>query len=127
LKLQKDLPLGAIVDAQGTYVSTKGAEGASPITIIIDKDRGQIKVSSEERKDENKRPIEVPMAISKSKSPDNQLNELWLIGNFMNVPLYQLKLSKQKSGDWVLEVVDFSSKDSVDTLLPLRKKATSHS
>jgi hypothetical protein len=34
------------------------------------------------------------------------------------VPLYQLKLSKQDSGKWMLEVIDFSSKDSVDEMLP---------
>jgi len=119
LKLQKSLPLGEILDAQGTYISTKGAKGASPITVIIDEETGDIKVKSEERTDAEGRPLEIPMTVSNSKqSIDGHLNELWLVGNFMRVPLYQLKLSKQESGEWMLEVVDFSSKDSVDKMLP---------
>lgn len=118
LKLQRDLPLREILDAQGTYISTRGAEGAPPITIGIDEGTGTVNLSSEERLDAEGRPIEIPMTISSSKSIDGQLNELWLVGNFMRVPLYQLKLSKQDSGKWSLEVIDFSSKDSVDQLLP---------
>jgi hypothetical protein len=118
LKLQRDLPIGQILDAQGTYISTKGAKGAPPITIGIDEAMGTISVMSEERLDAQGHPIEIPMTISSSKNGvDGQLNELWLIGNFMRVPLYQLKLSKQDSGKWMLEVIDFSSKDSVDKML----------
>lgn len=119
LKLQKNLPLGEILDAQGTYISTRGAEGAPPITFIIDEEAGVIKVKSEERTDAEGRPLEISMTVSSSKQGvDGHLNELWLVGNFMRVPLYQLKLSKQESGKWTLEVVDFSSKDSVDKMLP---------
>jgi D-alanyl-D-alanine carboxypeptidase len=119
LKLQKNLPLGEILDAQGTYISTRGAEGASPITVIIDEEAGVIKVKSEERTDAEGAPLEISMTVSSSKQDSNgHLNELWLIGNFMRVPLYQLKLSKQESGKWMLEVLDFSSKDSVDKMLP---------
>ncbi len=119
LKLQQDLPLGEILDANGVYVSTKGAEGAPPITLSIDEASGTIKVRSIERLDSEGRPIEIPMTISSSKTDsDEHLNELWLVGSFMRVPLYQLKLSKQDSGQWMLEVVDFSSKDSVDEMLP---------
>lgn len=117
LKLQRGLPLGEILDAQGTYFSTKGAEGAPPITLVIHEETGAIIISSVERLDADGRPIEIPMTISNSKNGiDGHLNELWLIGNFMRVPLYQLKLSKQDSGEWMLEVVDFSSKDSVDEM-----------
>ena len=64
-------------------------------------------------------PIKIPMTISSNKTDSNgNLNELWLVGSFMRVPLYQLKLSKQASGLWMLEVIDFSSKDSVDKILP---------
>lgn len=119
LKLQQDLPLGEILDANGVYVSTKGAEGAPPITLSIDEASGIIKVRSIERLDSEGRPIEVPMTISSSKTDsDGHLDELWLVGSFMRVPLYQLKLSKQASGQWMLEVIDFSSKDSVDKMLP---------
>lgn len=119
LKLQQDLPLGEILEANGIYVSTKGAEGAPPITLSIDETAGTIKVRSIERLDSEGLPIEVPMTISSSKTDtDGHLNELWLVGNFMRVPLYQLKLSKQDSGKWMLEVIDFSSKDSVDEMLP---------
>ena len=109
LKLQQDLPLGEILEANGIYVSTKGAEGAPPITLSIDETAGTIKVRSIERLDSEGLPIEVPMTISSSKTnTDGHLNELWLVGNFMRVPLYQLKLSKQDSGKWMLEVIDFS-------------------
>lgn len=119
LKLQRDLPLGGILDAQGTYVSTKGAQGAPPISVVIDKAKNTIKVSSVGRLGADGRPIEIPMTISNSKKDTKgRLNELWLVGSFMRVPLYQLKLSKQESGKWKLEVVDFSSKDSVDDMLP---------
>lgn len=119
LKQQQNLALGEILDAQETYVSTKGAEGAPPITVSIDASTGTVKVSSEERIDSEGRPIDVPMTISGSKNDSaGHLNELWLIGNFVRVPLYQLKLSKLNSGKWMLEVIDFSSKDSVDKMLP---------
>jgi CubicO group peptidase (beta-lactamase class C family) len=119
MKLQRNLPLKEIRNAQGIYISTKGAEGAPPMTVVIDETNGTIKVSSKERLDAKGRPIEIPMTISSSKKgTDKQLNELWLIGNFMKVPLYQLKLSKEDTGEWMLEVVDFSSKDPVDKMLP---------
>lgn len=119
LKLQRDLPLREILDAQGTYISRRGAEGAPPITLVIDEATGTVSVRSVERLDAEGRPLEIPMTISSStQGKDGQLNELWLVGNFMRVPLYQLKLSKQASGKWMLEVIDFASKDSVDTLLP---------
>lgn len=119
LKLQKDLPLEEILDAQGKYdISSLGAKGAAPIAVSIDPVRRTIKVSSQDRLDlETRVPIEVPMTISSSKTGSNgELSELLLIGNFMRVPLYQLKLSKQASGKWQLEVLDFTSKRSVETL-----------
>lgn len=122
LKLQRNLPLEGILDAQTTYVSTLGARGALPTTVTIDPDQRTIKVSSQERLDPDGHPLEIPMTISRSEiGPDEQLNELWLIGNFMRVPVYQLKLSKQESGVWKVQVVDFASKEAVDTMLPMRK------
>ncbi len=119
LKRQRNLPLASILDAQDTYESTRGGDGAPPITLSIDPDHGSINVSSPERLDSAGEPSSIPMTITKSNMSQNgQLNELWMVGNFMQVPLYQLKLSKNSSDAWKLEVVDFASKDSVDELLP---------
>ena len=118
LKLQRGLPLEEILSAQGIYeISSLGAQGAYPITVAVDPDHGTITVSSQERLDLFEHPIEVPMTISSSKiGRDGRLSELCLIGNFMRVPMYQLKLLKEEdSGDWKLEYLDFTSKDSVET------------
>jgi len=122
MKLQKDLPLSSIVGAQGTYVSTHIGGGPPPFTVSIDPVSGTINVSSQERLDSDGNPLVIPMTISKHQTDqDGQLSELWLVGNFIKVPLFQLKLSKQSSGAWQLEFVDFASKNSVDTLLPIEK------
>lgn len=117
LKRQKGFPLEEILGAQGTYdVSSLGAQGCPPISVRIDPEHGVI-VRSQERLDASGHPMEVPMTISNSKrDPQGQLNEVWLVGSFMRVPLYQLKLVKDASQKWTLQVVDFASKDTVETL-----------
>lgn len=122
LKLQRDLPLSSILGAQGTYVSTHVGGGPPPFTVSIDPVLGTINVSSQERLDSDGNPLVIPMTISKHQTDqEGQLSELWLVGNFIKVPLFQLKLSKHGSGGWQLEFVDFASKESVDTLLPREK------
>jgi hypothetical protein len=107
----KKLSITAFVSGLLVFINTRASYNLCTF--------GTIKVRSIERLDSEGLPIEVPMTISSSKTDtDGHLNELWLVGSFMRVPLYQLKLSKQDSGKWMLEVIDFSSKDSVDEMLP---------
>ncbi len=113
LKREKDFSAAEVAAAQGTYASTMGAEGMPPITLKIE--GGAIKVSSQERLDDKGKPLEIPMTVAKSvRDQSGNLSELWLVGSFMRVPLFQLKLIKQPQ--WELKVVDFTSKDEVDTL-----------
>lgn len=111
LKNQKNILLRGIKDAEGVYFSAR-VDGADPMRISIDPEHG-IKVLEQRQRD----PREVTVTISDSKKDQNgKITDLWLVGNIMIVPMYELKLSKNADHEWQLEIIDFASKKWVETL-----------